>query len=144
MARLQGLEVAGVGGQMQSPTRLLPLRCCGGLAHPLPHPHPMQGRYKIDVTSNPKASFKLRLACEKLKKTLSANPEAPLAIECLMDDVDVKAHVTREQLEGWAAPGLERLRKALQDGVAASGEGAAASWRPAGRRLRGPSQLAPR
>ncbi|GBF90729.1 heat shock protein 70 kDa-like [Raphidocelis subcapitata] len=78
-------------------------------------------RYKIDVRSNAKASFKLRLQCEKLKKTLSANPEAPLNVECIMDDVDVRAHVSREQLEEWAAPGLERLRRRLQEGLAASG-----------------------
>ena len=80
-----------------------------------------KGKYKIDVRTNAKAAFKLRLACEKLKKTLSANPEAPLAIECLMDDVDVKAHVTRDQLEAWAAPGLARLKALLEEGLAASG-----------------------
>jgi heat shock protein 4 len=73
------------------------------------------------VRTNAKAAFKLRLQCEKLKKTLSANPEAPLNVECLMDDVDAKAHVTREQLEEWAAPGLARLRKCLEEGLAASG-----------------------
>jgi len=84
-------------------------------------PSPTQTRYKIDVRSNAKASFKLRLQCEKLKKTLSANPDAPLNVECLMDDVDCRAHVTRDQLEEWAAPGLERLRKLLQEGLDASG-----------------------
>lgn len=88
---------------------------------PRQNPPNGQGRYKIDVRTNAKASFKLRLQCEKLKKTLSANPEAPLNIECLMDDVDVRAHVSRENLEEWAAPGLERLRKCLQEGLAASG-----------------------
>ncbi|KAI8470334.1 MAG: heat shock protein Hsp70E [Monoraphidium minutum] len=78
-------------------------------------------RYKIDVRTNAKAAFKLRMQCEKLKKTLSANPEAPLNVECLMDDVDCRAHVTRDQLEEWAVPGLERLRKCLQEGLEASG-----------------------
>ncbi|GFZ03225.1 heat shock protein 70 (Hsp 70) family protein [Actinidia rufa] len=46
--------------------------------------------YNIDVYSNTRASVRLRAACEKLKKVLSANPEAPLNIECLMDEKDVK------------------------------------------------------
>ena len=32
----------------------------------------------------------LRVAVEKMKKILSSNPEAPLSIECLMDDQDVR------------------------------------------------------
>ncbi|CAK9187787.1 unnamed protein product [Ilex paraguariensis] len=46
-------------------------------------------RYHIDVYSNGRASKRLREACEKLKKVLSANPEAPLHIECLMDEKDI-------------------------------------------------------
>ncbi|KAJ0977863.1 hypothetical protein J5N97_013337 [Dioscorea zingiberensis] len=45
--------------------------------------------YKIDVYQNARACLRLRAACEKLKKVLSANPEAPLNIECLMDEKDV-------------------------------------------------------
>ncbi|GAA0183143.1 Hsp70 family chaperone [Lithospermum erythrorhizon] len=44
--------------------------------------------YQIDVNQNAKACLRLRAACEKLKKVLSANPEAPLNIECLMDEKD--------------------------------------------------------
>ena len=44
---------------------------------------------KIDVKTNARASLRLRIAIEKMKKILSANPEAPLSIECLMDEVDV-------------------------------------------------------
>ena len=43
--------------------------------------------YKIDVRSSPKASLRLRVACEKLKKILSANPEAPFQVRerCTVD-----------------------------------------------------------
>ncbi len=54
-----------------------------------------KAKSKLDIRQNAKACFKLRLQCEKLKKTLSANPEAPINVECLMDDVDFRAHVTR-------------------------------------------------
>ncbi|KAM7250801.1 hypothetical protein ACFE04_022684 [Oxalis oulophora] len=46
-------------------------------------------QYNIDVYSNVRASIRLRAACEKLKKVLSANAEAPLNIECLMDEKDI-------------------------------------------------------
>ncbi|KAI3819770.1 hypothetical protein L1987_13619 [Smallanthus sonchifolius] len=46
--------------------------------------------YKIDVFQNAIACLRLRAACEKLKKVLSVNPEAPMNIECLLDDKDVR------------------------------------------------------
>ncbi|KAH9915063.1 heat shock protein 70 [Epithele typhae] len=37
-------------------------------------------KYKIDVLSNPKAIFRLYAGCDRLKKVLSANAEAPLNV----------------------------------------------------------------
>ncbi|PSS10361.1 Heat shock 70 protein [Actinidia chinensis var. chinensis] len=75
--------------------------------------------YNIDVYSNTRASVRLRAACEKLKKVLSANPEAPLNIECLMDEKDVKGFIKREDFEKLSSDLLERIsipcRKALAD-----------------------------
>ncbi|GLT52070.1 hypothetical protein SLA2020_254320 [Shorea laevis] len=75
--------------------------------------------YKIDVFQNARACLRLRAACEKLKKVLSANPEAPLSIECLMDEKDVRGFIKREEFEQISIPILERvkrpLEKALQD-----------------------------
>jgi heat shock protein 4 len=51
------------------------------------------------IKTNARASLRLRIAIEKMKKILSANPEAPLAIECIMDEVDVKSSMTREKME---------------------------------------------
>ncbi|XP_023535706.1 heat shock 70 kDa protein 16-like [Cucurbita pepo subsp. pepo] len=65
--------------------------------------------YDIDVNSNVKASIRLRAACEKLKNVLSANLEAPLNIECLMDEKDVKGFIKREEFEKLAAGLLERI-----------------------------------
>jgi len=36
--------------------------------------------YKIDVRTNVRACQRLRVACEKLKKVLSANPESPIHV----------------------------------------------------------------
>jgi molecular chaperone DnaK (HSP70) len=50
----------------------------------------------------------------QLKKTLSANPEAPLNIECLMDDKDVRGTMNREKFEELAQPVLKRVLAPLQ------------------------------
>ncbi|CAA0826517.1 Heat shock 70 kDa protein 16 [Striga hermonthica] len=76
-------------------------------------------KYKIDVCSSARASIRLRAACEKLKKVLSANPEAILNIECMMDEKDVKGYIKREEFERLAFGLLERIkiscRKALHE-----------------------------
>ncbi|KAI3466575.1 hypothetical protein Pfo_023238 [Paulownia fortunei] len=75
--------------------------------------------YSIDVYSSARASIRLRASCEKLKKVLSANPEAPLNIECLMEDKDVKGYIKREDFEKLSSGLLERISipcsKALLD-----------------------------
>lgn len=66
-------------------------------------------KYKIDVKSNMKSWIRLETACEKVKKILSANSQAPLSIDSLLDDVDVSAMVTRDDFEKFCAPLFERL-----------------------------------
>ncbi|KAI4387027.1 hypothetical protein MLD38_004893 [Melastoma candidum] len=78
-------------------------------------------QYKIDVYENARASLRLRAACEKLKKVLSANPEAPLNIECLMDDKDVKGSIKRDEFEQISASILERVKKPLEKALAETG-----------------------
>ncbi|GAB4830895.1 hypothetical protein Ancab_004921 [Ancistrocladus abbreviatus] len=74
-------------------------------------------QYSMDVYSNVRASIRLRASCEKLKKVLSANAEAPLNIECLMDEKDVKGYIKRDEFEKLSSNLLERVtipcRKAL-------------------------------
>ena len=35
-------------------------------------------RFKLDVKTSPRACYRLRMGCEKLKKILTTNSEAPL------------------------------------------------------------------
>ncbi|KAG4125011.1 hypothetical protein ERO13_D10G071500v2 [Gossypium hirsutum] len=77
--------------------------------------------YKIDVLQNARASIRLRTACEKLKKILSANPEAPLNIECLMDEKDVRGFIKREEFEQISAPILRRVKRPLEKALADAG-----------------------
>ncbi|XP_076922441.1 heat shock 70 kDa protein 16-like [Bidens hawaiensis] len=66
-------------------------------------------QYNIDVYTNTRACVRLRTACEKLKKVLSANAEAPLNIECLMDEKDVKGFIKREDFENLCLDLLEKV-----------------------------------
>ncbi|KAE8662975.1 Heat shock 70 kDa protein 15 [Hibiscus syriacus] len=74
--------------------------------------------YKIDVFQNARACIRLRAACEKLKKVLSANPEAPLNIECLMDEKDVRGFIKREEFEKISAPIFQRVKRPLEKALA--------------------------
>ncbi|OVA13876.1 Heat shock protein 70 family [Macleaya cordata] len=77
--------------------------------------------YKIDVFQNARACIRLRASCEKLKKMLSANPEAPLNIECLMDEKDVKGHIKRDEFEHISIPILERVKGPLERALSEAG-----------------------
>ncbi|GKE35258.1 heat shock 70 kDa protein 16, partial [Tanacetum coccineum] len=75
--------------------------------------------YNIDVYSNARACIRLRASCEKLKKVLSANTEAPLSIECLIEDKDVRGIIMREEFENLSQQLLGRVTdpclKAIED-----------------------------
>ncbi|KKK20585.1 heat shock protein, partial [Aspergillus rambellii] len=75
-------------------------------------------KFKIDVRSNPKAWARTLAAAEKMKKVLSANPTAPMSIESLMEDVDVRALVKREELEVMVKSLLDRITVPLEQVLA--------------------------
>ncbi|KAK0505321.1 heat shock protein 70 family [Armillaria luteobubalina] len=79
-----------------------------------------KGKYKIDVLSNPKGTFRLAAGCERLKKVLSANAEAPLNIESIMNDIDASSKLTREEYENLIASVLDRIPAPLQRALADS------------------------
>jgi heat shock protein 4 len=74
-------------------------------------------KYKIDIKSNPKAMVRVQAAAEKMKKILSANAQAPLNIESLMNDVDVSAMMKREELEALVEPLLRRATAPLEQAL---------------------------
>ncbi|OBA24302.1 heat shock protein 70 [Metschnikowia bicuspidata var. bicuspidata NRRL YB-4993] len=73
-----------------------------------------KSKYKIDVKENPKAFYKVIAASEKVKKVLSANTQAPINIESLMNDVDVSSSLTREELEKYVTPLLDRIHVPIE------------------------------
>ncbi|XP_022716098.1 heat shock 70 kDa protein 16 isoform X1 [Durio zibethinus] len=78
-------------------------------------------QYNIDVYTNIKASIRLRASCEKLKKVLSANAEAQLNIECLMNEKDVRGFIKREEFEKLSSDLLERISVPCHKALADSG-----------------------
>lgn len=76
------------------------------------------GKYKIDIFSNPKATTRVLAAAEKIKKVLSANQQAPLNIESLMNDIDVRAMITRQEFEAMVEPVLNRVTPPLEQALA--------------------------
>ncbi|KAI1660765.1 heat shock protein Hsp88 [Daldinia decipiens] len=77
-----------------------------------------KGKYRIDITTNPKAMVRVEAAAEKLKKILSANQQAPMNIESLMNDVDVTAMITRQEFEALVEPLLSRATIPLEQALA--------------------------
>jgi len=78
-----------------------------------------QTKFKIDAKSNMKAWIRVQQAAEKLKKMLNSNPEAPISIDSLLDDVDVKGMMKREDFfkmcEPLAEKVLDPVKRALAD-----------------------------
>ncbi|KAK6828146.1 hypothetical protein PG987_011487 [Apiospora arundinis] len=77
-----------------------------------------KAKYKIDITTNPKAMVRVETSCEKLKKILSANQQAPLNIESLMNDVDVTGMITRQEFEALIEPMLARVTVPIEQALA--------------------------
>jgi heat shock protein 4 len=78
-------------------------------------------KYKIDVMNNTKATFRLSVGCEKLKKVLSANSEAPLNVESIMNDIDASSKLTRDDLEQFIQPVLDAIPGPLERAIKESG-----------------------
>ncbi|KAL8866249.1 MAG: hypothetical protein Q9174_006412 [Haloplaca sp. 1 TL-2023] len=57
-------------------------------------------------------------SAEKMKKILSANSQAPISIESLMNDVDVSSMMKREDLESLIQPLLDRATVPLEQALA--------------------------
>jgi heat shock protein 4 len=75
-------------------------------------------KYKIDINENLKARFRVQSGVEKLKKVLSANTAAPINVESVMNDVDVRGMLKREELEELIKPMLERATGPIEQALA--------------------------
>jgi heat shock protein 4 len=78
-------------------------------------------KYKIDVMSNPKAVFRLATGCERMKKVLSANGEAPINVESIMNDIDATSSLKRDQFEQLTDFLLSRVSAPLEEALSKAG-----------------------
>merc|ERR1719163_1816689 len=67
-----------------------------------------------DVLSNKKAAFKLEDAVTKTKKILSANSEASISCECLMEDEDFSSTIDRADFLKMCEPMMKKVNDVLE------------------------------
>jgi heat shock protein 4 len=76
-----------------------------------------------DVRKNVKAVLKMQAAAEKAKKTLSPAGvnEVNISVECLADDIDLNALLTKTEFESRAADLVARLRGPIEQALTEAG-----------------------
>ncbi|KAM5348480.1 hypothetical protein ACJ41O_008304 [Fusarium nematophilum] len=77
-----------------------------------------KGKYKVDIMTHGRALARTIAAAEKTKKILSANQQAPVNIESLMNDIDASAMITRQEFEAMIEPLLNRTHQPLEQALA--------------------------
>ncbi|KAG6075554.1 Heat shock protein hsp88 [Claviceps sp. LM220 group G6] len=77
-----------------------------------------KGKYKVDIYTHGRAMARTLAAAEKTKKILSANQQAPVNIESVMNDIDVSALITRQEFEAMIEPILARTHEPLEQALA--------------------------
>jgi heat shock protein 4 len=80
-----------------------------------------QKKVGADPMSNLKAKFKLEDAVRKTKATLSANAEAPISVECLMEDEDLGGLISRQEFEELCQDMVPVLKQVVADAIEQSG-----------------------
>merc|ERR1712153_163412 len=76
-------------------------------------------KHKKDISQNKRAIRRLRTACERAKRTLSASAQASIEIDSLFEGVDFYTSITRARFEEMCSDlfrgTLEPVEKALRD-----------------------------
>lgn len=76
-------------------------------------------KYKKDLMKNKRAVRRLRIACERAKRTLSSSTQASIEIDALLDGIDFYTSLTRAYFEelnqDLFKSTLEPVEKALRD-----------------------------
>jgi len=78
-----------------------------------------QRKHKKDISGNKRALRRLRTACERAKRTLSASAQASIEIDSLYEGIDFYSSITRARFEELCADlfrgTLDPVEKALRD-----------------------------
>lgn len=78
-----------------------------------------QRKYGKDISNSPRALRRLRTACERAKRTLSASSEASIEVDALFEGIDFYSKITRARFEELCADlfrsTLQPVERALVD-----------------------------
>jgi heat shock protein 4 len=80
-----------------------------------------QKKTGLNPLESAKSRYKIEEAVAKMKKILSANSEAAINIECLMEEHDLSAVVSRSDLEAMCAPMVPRMMEVIEKTIRLSG-----------------------
>ena len=83
-------------------------------------------KYGKDLSSNPRSLRRLRTACERAKRTLSASSDAAIEVDALYEGIDFHTRVTRARFEELCGDlfrsCLKPVEQALQDAKLSKGD----------------------
>ena len=83
-------------------------------------------KHKLDPTENPRAMKRLRVACERAKRTLSSTAQTSIEIDSLFEGVDFFSNITRARFEELCSDVFQRciepVEKVLRDAKMSKGE----------------------
>jgi heat shock 70kDa protein 1/2/6/8 len=80
-----------------------------------------QRKYKVDVGDNRRAMEKLRIACERTKRSLTRQDTAPLSVDSLYDGMDYNGTVIRARFEMLCDPHYNQCKTAVIETLAKTG-----------------------
>lgn len=79
-------------------------------------------KYGCDPRGNIRCRLRLLDAIEKSRKLLTSNKETDVICEALLEDEDLKRHLSREDLEELMGPFVKDFRQCLEDSLAGAGK----------------------
>ena len=79
-------------------------------------------KFGVDPRIGARTRLRLLDGIEKQRKILSANSEATLHLESLMEDEDLHQNYKRADFEEWCMPQILRFEEFLKDAVKNSGK----------------------
>jgi heat shock protein 4 len=68
-------------------------------------------KYGCDPRTSPRSLQRMLVSIEKARKTLSANNEADINVECLMEDEDLARHIFRGEFEELIEGDIKRMKE---------------------------------
>lgn len=82
-----------------------------------------QRKFKVDISDNRRSVQKLRIACERTKRSLTRQDTAPISVESLYDGMDYNSSIPRARYEMLCDPIYAKCKDAVKEGLKSSGLG---------------------